>query len=244
MNDHQLTVTSLKPLNASCSCGKWTLEDDDERDEGRAKDWVNYCYRLHLEKVNQNNKIEKFHTLAQQIAANLEGWTYEGRDLDDSNDWKNHFAYLKHTSGACVSLNLHCRENRINVGGEYFDKNGSSFPYRDKRADTITISPDREPRTLAKDILRRFIPAYLEAYALGQQQYENHVKYVNAKEALVSKFIAICGKDKRRNDTIHVYKQDGGYFDLTVDGEDSVRLDLRSVPAAKALKIVKLMMEK
>jgi hypothetical protein len=134
-----------------------------------------------------NEKQRQLHDLAREVATGMGlEWNY---DADRSYD---HLVVVTGPEGSGVHIVWEKRGSnggsRLYVGGhwpepEHVDGNHMSFhPDRRRHGDiSITVSASREPRVIAKDILRRFVPGYLRLYA---EQVVLKTKYLerDAKE--------------------------------------------------------------
>jgi hypothetical protein len=110
---------------------------------------------------------------------------------------------------------------------------------------------------MAKDILRRFMPEYLRIWGLLEEKQKATNDY-HARKLANWKRIAESGNvtDPRTPDASRIgsedpraqirfgakgkdgYNYDKGYGDIRMTGDDSVQIELRSLPVETALRIL------
>lgn len=111
--------------------------------------------------MSSQSEYDELYTLAEAISPHLPGWTLEPRHTN-AHEYPPRWVYLARQDGAAIGLALdrHGREPRLDVSGRYPT---DITVYRDHRP-SITLSRLRPPDALAREILRRFVPAYLAAW--------------------------------------------------------------------------------
>jgi hypothetical protein len=183
-------------------------------------------------------------TLAQQIAVSLPDWCWLPPDED--KEWHSTYQYLRGPDGVKLCLSYDSRKQRLRVGGDYPRQDGKLFPYSGKdQPDSITLNPQREPAGIAKDILRRFIPAYLEAFRKGVEQKAEHVAHEQGKKALAVKLCGLLENEKPHGQEaieFSKYNKSPWYIRGRCGGPDSVQLKIDSLSAARAEAVFKLLL--
>jgi hypothetical protein len=93
-------------------------------------------------------------TTVEAILEYLKPWT-----LDDANMRNN--ARAQHPAKAYAAIWFREQRGRLIITGAYPPNH---YPPQDRRP-RITVSATRAPKAIARDIQRRFLPDYLEAYS-------------------------------------------------------------------------------
>ena len=182
-------------------------------------------------------------TLAQLIAQNLEGWTWEQHDKAPMQDsWQ----MLAGPDGAKIDLHFEKNHSRISIGGLYPHDGNGIYPWNasDRPAD-ITVSANREPSNIAREIKRRFLPAYLAAYRKGLELFTKTSAREQTKKELALKLAQLCGEDQHlRGLEFSHYGSESFSFVVRVDGHNLVQLTIHSLPAQKAECVLRLLIGK
>lgn len=96
--------------------------------------------------------------IAREVAAEMgEGWTAREGYLDN-------FAFLDGPDGESLGFYLYIR-----IGGNYQGYEMVHFHHTDGDPE-ITVSPTKEPRSVARDINRRLMGRYLELLAVLRER--------------------------------------------------------------------------
>lgn len=168
--------------------------------------------------------------LASTIAKELPGvWTVKRReynhavDLCDEND-----------AGAGFVLIGTWKKGQLVIHGAY----PSNYATRERPE--INVSFARPAAAIAKDIARRFLPAYraaLTAERTAKKMWDDHTAEQEANAAEVGQLLGPHGRYTKGQDrpTVHVYGGDSLYGCF-----DGATIELKSVPRALLLDIVKL----
>jgi hypothetical protein len=180
-------------------------------------------------------------TLAQLIARNLEGWTWEepvNQNIRDS--WQ----LLAGPGGAKLHLHYDQRTNRLSVGGEYPRDGGTIYPWNEKdRPDGISVSAQREPRAIAKDIERRYLPAFLVAFRKGVEMFAKARANEHGKKEFVEKLARLCGTGQLSNKFAFThYLNSPLRFELRVEGPDGVRVQIDGLNSQQAQALLKFLL--
>jgi hypothetical protein len=153
-----------------------------------------------------------------------------------SKEFRACWQLLSGPDGAQLHLRLDQRHGRLCVSGVYPRDGGAIFPWHDKdRPNAIRISAQREPRTIAKDIERRYLPAYLSAYRKGLEMFTKARADEKANRDLAAKLARLSGVDLHASGhgfTCH--GEDYGWCDVQVDHPDRVQVKIRGLNAPKA----------
>jgi hypothetical protein len=179
--------------------------------------------------------------ITQMIADHLQGWSWERHDkvyLQDS------LQVLVGPDGAKLDLHYDKRHSRLSIGGVYpFDGN-SVYPWNDKdRPTDITVSASRQPSVIAREVERRFLPAYLAAYRKGLEQFTKAKAHKQSKEELALKLARLCGEDQRlRGFEFSHYGAESMWLGVRVDGPNLVKVSIESLPAQKAEEVLKVLL--
>jgi hypothetical protein len=183
-----------------------------------------------------------FATLAQQIACNLEGWTWEVPKNDDVRDaWQ----LLAGPDGAKLHLRYDKYGGRIAIHGEYPRSGGTIYPWRDKdRPNDITVSAQREPRAIARDIQRRFLQEYLVAYRKGLELLNTARAQEQAKKDLAARLAKLCGEPLRTNGLeFSRYQADCFHLEVRVDNPGRVRATIDCLDGEQAEAVLKFLLQ-
>lgn len=194
-------------------------------------------------------------TLAQMVANCLsklttpDVWEYVQPEGENATDkWHLElWAKIAGPNGATITLHLDSHKKRIVVSGDYPRSNGNIYPYRD-RPDSITVSQDREPAAIAKDIHRRYLSAYLEAYNRGKEQFDAHNNHEAGTDALVVRMCQHIGKevyrskhDEKLHRSYYIERQHtSGMVSMDIHGPNDVKLSF-SVTEDMAKKVLDML---
>ena len=135
-------------------------------------------------------KHDALHTLAQQIAAHLpEEWTYQPPVLREE-EYPSERAQITHTDGAVIHLSRGRWNNagRLNVSGIY-----PSDVTLDGDHPSITLADNRPPEKLAREIQRRFVPAYLTRWQKAQEQCARNAQVRTQIQDVAEQLAGITG---------------------------------------------------
>jgi hypothetical protein len=182
-----------------------------------------------------------FTTLAQQIASHLEGWTWDEPKNEHMDDWQ----VLAGPDGAKLHLRFDKYGGRIAIHGEYPRSGGTIYPWRDKdRPNDITVSAQREPRVIARDIERRFLQAYLAAYRKGLEMLNTANAHEQAKKDLAARLAKLCGEPLRTNGLeFSRYQADCFHLEVRVDNPDRVRMTIDGLDGQQAEAVLMFLLQ-
>lgn len=142
-----------------------------------------------------------FATWAAAVAAALGGSLDKPRHPENSSYWQT----VRLPDGLTFDLHLLGYESRVAVSGNWpKDGNGQSVTPRDAiRYDTVAakiyVGAERAPAAAAKDIARRFLPAYREQHAAcvaRAGQRNNYQNKVTANTRRLAKVLGISDSDQ------------------------------------------------
>jgi hypothetical protein len=187
-------------------------------------------------------------SLVQMVAYKLGvGWSWVEPSTSDRmwKEYPNEHGKIAGPEGASLDISYDSRKKRLHISGNWpRDEKGNLYPSRE-RPDSIYCGSEREPVAIGKDILRRYLPAYMETYKRGLELLKQHQNFESGKTALLAKVAEVIGvtPSNHRENHLHYYPSggEGGYFEVRVDAPDSVEIHIRSLPADKAIKVCKLL---
>jgi hypothetical protein len=196
---------------------------------------------------------------ADAIAAALgDGWSRKPHDHDDKDyrnaNWQRLAKRMPDGRELLLSINYswHSNNAKLDIRGEYpcaaNGKEPSVLNYQET-APTIGAGALKSPEQIAVDIKRRLLPEVEALYARYlvriAQQDEFHAEKLHAAKTL-SKALG-CDKlnheDSERDHVIHAISINDvidGYGDFTVSGGNSIKLEIRSMNLATALKFAEV----
>jgi hypothetical protein len=182
-----------------------------------------------------------FATFSRRIADHLPGWNWQQHDKVYFQD---SLQMLAGSEGAKIDLHFDKQHGRICIGGVYpIDGNGV-YPGNDKdRPTDITVSARREPIAIAREIQRRFLPAYLAAYRKGLEQFTKAKACEQRRKDLANKLATLCGGGQHlRGFEFSHFGAKSFSFEVRVDGPDLVQVTINSLPAQKAEEVLKVLL--
>lgn len=134
----------------------------------------------------------------------------------------------------------HCKD-KIHVSGKYpgeyqkVYKDNKEVPFP-----SINVGRDKSPEVIASDIMRRFMPSYLERLELVKERNKVNQEYKDKTKTALERLNGgfVCNEDLNRN---KLYLGRGYNYSGTasVYGDD-VHLDLRSLSVETAVKILEI----
>lgn len=182
-----------------------------------------------------------FHTKVQQIAAHLYPWRMQSEHSGESWVALVH----PHIDGAQVSLRL-CDRGRIAVSGAF----PKDFYPRDEQRPRITVSVDRGARSIAEDIMRRFLPAYIRLFGEMAAHAQAWAAAITEQNGVLDEVAVALGVEVHRYYDEHqegeIYAYGCGSSRARVQtshlgGEVTVSLDIDRVPVDLALEVSRLL---
>lgn len=182
--------------------------------------------------------------IARELTTNLDDTWTAGMPKNGSTH------YREITGPKGMSLSVHgpgwgSQRDRLYVSGTLPERQGSSIAH-DQTRPKATYRADREPASIARDVRRRLMPGYREAFEIVYRRAEAHDQYESAAEANAKKLRAIMG------DTSTTRNRDEHGFYLNVTGKtyaqgrayaDSVTFDRLSTTVDKAERIAAILAE-
>jgi hypothetical protein len=183
-----------------------------------------------------------FATLAQKIACNLEGWTWEEPKNEADRDSRQ---LLVGPAGARLHLRYDKYGGRIAIHGEYPRDGGTIYPWNDKdRPSAITVSAQREPNAIARDIERRYLPAYLAAYRNGVELLNKARAHDQTKKDLAARLAKLCGECLHASGLeFSQYRDDCFHLQVRIEHPDCVRLTIDDLHAELAEAVLKFLLQ-
>lgn len=196
--------------------------------------------------------------IAAAIAAHLPNWSLKPPAPDDTKMW----ATLVGPNGAELSF-YDERNGKLRVSPRWQQDGGRTYPTDHylktnspdaEKPASVQVTATREPATLARDIHRRIIAAYLPIYELGRKQKAEDDAYEAKVEAAAVEVADILQDDTYREGdrTIgrYVYRpgHEGGtnnsvdtnHVEVRVNSPTSFELELSSLDLDTLKKILAL----
>ncbi len=149
-----------------------------------------------------------------EILSHFPGWRFDERFLADC--WR---AVIIDDEGHGVHLNTQQTKGRYYISGCWPSN------YHPIHCPHISVSQDRPAEKIAEDIKRRFLPAYLEAYAEQKAIADAAAERDKQTEAVRQELAVIVGEKHRPVHSNTLYGPGNVYID--VQGPDSIRLECR-----------------
>jgi hypothetical protein len=180
--------------------------------------------------------------LAARIAAELgHEYTLELGELEHYREVRGPgFARL----GIGRDWNNRERARRLRISAEFpkTQRGESMAPYH-RDGLSITVSRDKTPAAIARDIRRRLIPAAAHAWQEAETRRREHNRTNDEAAALAAELAGILAMVPRQNDGRadgwNFYTSQGGQ--LTVNAYGGVRAELRSCGPEFAVELARLL---
>jgi hypothetical protein len=167
------------------------------------------------------------------------GWTIAHGD-------ERHYSRAVTTTGENFSLSYDRHKNRIHVSGNWPAMPDGRFwyPRYGDESPGITVSADRAPDAVAKDIARRFLPAYRTLLAKARAEVRGAQEYRNATERNFAELVAAGapyirphqGQNNGDERTASIYDAPGVSYGTIRVGGQSVQFDRLSMTPEFATK--------
>jgi hypothetical protein len=197
-------------------------------------------------------KIATLRALTAAIAKALgEGFqAKEDKELE-------HVGEIRHADGRCINLNSswYERQRRLNVSGDYPRDEGNNGSYSDPKSwgaiaynespPSITVSADRSPEAIARDIQRRFLPEYTRIYNLCIEKRNERNAARSGYLSKAETILKALGKRRAEivgapdNTHVDLRYSDSGYGKLT-----ETSIDLHSLSFETVLEIAAVLAKK
>jgi hypothetical protein len=134
--------------------------------------------------------------LAASIVPYLDGFTLE----PDTNGNGSQFARLVHADGRSFHFYVATYGKHVaEIRGDYpGDRNDSPLRYNET-APSINVSATREPKAIAADIMRRFMPAYVELLAKYREAVSKRESAEASRKAACEKLAAMLDVEYRES---------------------------------------------
>lgn len=196
-------------------------------------------------KWDRSKRLEAaFPAWCAKVAAALGGTPFV-RNPEFAGGWQ----VIRLPDGLTFSLHLNGYESRVSVSGDWpKDGNNQTVTPRDAiRYDTeaanIHVGAERDPAAAAKDIARRFLPAYREQYAAclervaGRNEYQRTVE-ANAKR--IAEVLGIGASDiKIEGGEARLWPHREGLHSVRVSSDVRFELSLSVEKAEQVLRLLK-----
>lgn len=176
--------------------------------------------------------------LAASVALHLPGWTVSRAETND------HHASLKSEGGPELSLGVDHYRHRIHVRGCWprDQRNGSYAPH--SGAPKISVGVMRSPKSIAREIERRFLPEFLPLWHAAEGRRREAGEANTKAEALAARLRNVFGLPHPEpsrygldRDTVRVYAGDAT-FEVRCYG--SVKIEITTSREDVALRVAEL----
>lgn len=166
--------------------------------------------------------------LAASIAQHMNGWTLSDRETNE------YHAVLAHESGPELSINVDHWKHRLHVHGSWprDSRNGSYAPR--SGAPRISVGVTRSPKSIAREIERRFVPALMPLWHAAEGQRRQMEERNEKAEALARRLRDIFGLSHPEpsrydsgRDSVNVYAR-GATFEVRRYGSVTIELTTSS----------------
>jgi hypothetical protein len=201
-------------------------------------------------------RLSNLKTLYRAVASHLSGWAAfsESRNGNETLGIRN-----TTISGMGVHLKIEDGANRgkVLVTGEWPQDgpNGAYMPPSSvqENSPSIRVALARGPEAIAKEITKRFLPDYIRIWHLCKGKLDNNLAYEKRKLDNWARIAKKVYQPHERNGepraSIRVGPSnvrggrnlDLGYGDIYMESENSVRLDIWSLPVSIALAVLDLL---
>jgi hypothetical protein len=201
--------------------------------------------------MSESNE-QRLHALAREVAAHLGfEWAYAAGQAE------SHLACFDGPDGSTMVLHFdgYGSKQRLAVRGRYPQsvqtRHGYvSFHPRDD-APHVTFSLTRLPHHVAKDILRRFVPAYLAAYEKAVAQRQRCLQVQTNEREGNRRLAEALGLTAANDGSVRFYRSpldpgNGptvfGHLETSLyGGAPNVKMELHGIPFETALEIAALL---
>lgn len=166
---------------------------------------------------------------AKEVADHLPGWEPVPPGEPIFRAGEHIFGKIKGPGGLAITFRKD--GERVEVVGEYPRLDGSLLPWND-RPETITVGLNRDGKSAAKDIERRYLPAYEEAYLRGKNDYDERTAYQGLSEANATALAKLVNGrvfgEKKDHFSAYMSEVPGNKSKVRVEGRASAnRIDLK-----------------
>lgn len=141
---------------------------------------------------------EQMQTLAARVASCLDGWTYDFEASHEEPGVKGYRRPLwqaKLHGGNGGKLGISLSDGRVKVSGYYSHAKGAPYGLPKSAPNPITIAEKRGPEMIAREIKRRFLPAYLEALAEAGAEKAKTEAYASGTDATAKRVADAFGEN-------------------------------------------------
>jgi hypothetical protein len=185
-------------------------------------------------------------TLCDEITMSL---NHRARFVGMKGEFSDQDAHFETPNGAQFYIRIDTHTHRLSVNGHYNGlwkfRNSYNNP-----APSITVSPDRTPAQIARDIERRFLPDFLEDYARTQANKTRHMQEIDQTLATAQTVIDASGDYYHRphgsqdhpleTPRLELYSYGAAIFGKANVSTNSVDMELQSLTASEAAQVIAL----
>jgi hypothetical protein len=137
-------------------------------------------------------------------------------------------------------VTIHGSWPRSRISGETHTQFGPWDLHPRPDETSITVSADKPAAKIATEISRRFMPAYEAVLARCLERREGHEKYMNTQTCVTSDIAAALGQTPNGTH-FHLSSTERGFYGSVDVSGDTVKVEVRSLGAAQALKLIELL---
>ena len=172
--------------------------------------------------------IDHLAAIGPEIAHYMPGWGY----VCEEDGWGSYLVpgnQKRQPNDLAIHLGVDTYKKRINVSGSW--PKGQSprdlwVDNKQQESPSISCGLDRDPKKIAADILRRFLPAYTEMYLKLAERAADQLTATGLQNAAAKEFAEIMGTTTN-NDKASWFR-DECYGSVSVNwGGDTATLELR-----------------
>lgn len=189
--------------------------------------------------------------LGRAVAEHLDGWAYEAPSDHAQRDYGSHawciapdgarFALYTGYGNGCKVIVMGTYPQHHDGGHVAVYENG-----REVKDPRIGCSPARGPEAIARDIQRRFLPAYREHLAKAKAEVHRQTEYHKRTVSAAGRLAAAVGvADKGDGQEFSFYGGDTHvYGRVRASGDGTAKLDLSNIPLDVAERILQIVRER
>lgn len=190
--------------------------------------------------------IQKLDEKVKEVGAHLGLKFDEEYPLTRENGW-NYYAHLKNGHAFLTfQYGGYHHPNRWEVSGGFPSYKGQSTgPYG--KNFSITLSGEKTPEKIAKDIKSRLMLGYLPALEKAEKALAEAIKYHTGKLESIRKVARFLGVDEPTEDRQVIYPSSNipglaGVYKIESYDENEIKFEVKTTPE-KTIKILTLLME-
>lgn len=179
------------------------------------------------------NDVQAF---AVKVAAELPGWQF---DATQQPEYRSALLENPTIPGAAIHFHAIYSSGRVSISGSYPDGFG---PYRDERL-SITVSMERDPKVVARDIQRRFLEEYLPKFAQAQEQaYRAAIAQAKARDLADELALILGSAAQHERGSSRIWSRHGSFVVCPSAEEPYITVErFYNLSAGLALKVARVL---